>query len=119
VLTAIELNNETRFETGKISDVFSNRQLASEFDPIESAVTQLVPKLILCFRHFATKRTGKATFGLGNGLMRHSARLTGRRTPSNTPHPSRRYAPSHLLPQGEKAKPRAYCVSTVSDGRWL
>jgi len=28
------------------------------------------------------------------------------RTPSNTPQPSRRYAPIHLLPQGEKGKPR-------------
>ncbi|CAH2397202.1 hypothetical protein MES5069_170003 [Mesorhizobium escarrei] len=25
--------------------------------------------------------------------------------PSNTPHPARRYAPIHLLPQGEKGRP--------------
>ncbi|MBZ9867771.1 DMT family transporter [Mesorhizobium sp. CA15] len=36
------------------------------------------------------------------GRMRGAGRIADAGVPSNTPHPSRRFAPIHLLPQGEK-----------------
>jgi hypothetical protein len=60
VLAPIDLDNEACFKTSEISDVFSDRNLTPEFDPIESAITQFVPQPVLLLPSFHVGANGQS-----------------------------------------------------------
>lgn len=49
VLPAIQLNDQSRFERGKIGNVSADCDLSSEFISIEPASAQMFPKQFFCF----------------------------------------------------------------------
>jgi hypothetical protein len=56
MLAAIDFDDQSRFKTNKVDDVWTDRKLPTKRETLKAVCTQSAPNLTFGFRHVAAKR---------------------------------------------------------------
>ncbi len=70
MLTAVELDNESRFVTGKVSEIRTDGRLTAKMMGLEWRLSQMLPELLLSFGRVATQGARARHAGV-NSTLRH------------------------------------------------